>query len=79
MSQRTNTITINVDHRALDHLGELVQRHKPLLSRHRAAWAALNLGLEVLDAEPELLVEFLEREKTCITAQQPLDHAARRT
>ena len=81
MSQRTKTITINIDRRVLDYLDQFVQRHQPLLSRHKTARAALNLGLEVLDAKPELLVQFFEHEKRAMknhigfTARQPLEHA----
>ena len=66
MPQRTKPITINIDHRALEHLDQHVRAHQPLLSRHRAAWVALNLGLEVLDAKPELLLQSLERDMKAI-------------
>lgn len=35
----------------------------PFVTRHRVASAALNLGLELLERNPDLLVEFFSNRK----------------
>lgn len=62
MSARSKALTVNVDARTLDRLDRHVARHRPFLSRHAAHWVALNIGLNMLERAPELLVEFLEQE-----------------
>lgn len=60
-------LTVNVDAATIVRLDEHVSRHRPFLRRHGVHRVALNLGLAVLDRNPELLIKVLEQESGPVT------------
>ena len=56
------TLTVNTNEHVLAQIQGHVTRFSPFLTQHRVAAAALKLGLDVLDRDPDLLVRLLTRE-----------------
>lgn len=64
MSMRIRrTLTVNATESLLARLDRQLAPFKPFVTRHRVAFAALNLGLELLERNPDLLVRFLSQQK----------------